>query len=148
MKPGTANLAIATFAILLSAGRVADANTTIYDLVFMHHNSTSLTNSEADRIAEAATLVLRTDSGADDLSCDVVVRRRGDVGRFFETDGVIDNANEFAQVEQVPGNIKNRTRDKLVREHRCRHPWLRQRPGHFACDGALRQSPRRNPPSA
>lgn len=99
-------LAILSFVPLCAFGQISEAQTRNHDLGFMRHNTTALTNSDADRIAADATNVLRTDSGADDISCDVVIRRRGNVGSFSATDGVIDNSSEFVQVEQLSGDVK------------------------------------------
>lgn len=102
------NLIVAGLMLVTSTigSNFAVAQTRNHDLVFMHHTGTSLTNAEADRIAADATAVLKTDSGNNDIACDVNVGRRGNVGSFSVTDGIIDNATEFVQVEQVSGDVK------------------------------------------
>lgn len=70
------------------------------------YRTTSMSNSEADRIFNSGTQVLRTDDGSNDVSCDLTLQRSGNVRSFNTGDGSIDSSSEFYAVLNSTGFVK------------------------------------------
>ena len=78
----------------------------VHDLQVRRFTSTALADARADAILVDATNVIQTDSGANDIACNVGLRRTGAVTTFSTGDGSIDSATEFTDVNNLPGNVK------------------------------------------
>lgn len=77
-----------------------------HDLEVRRYTTTSLTATRSDQIMSDASDVIQTDSGANDIACNVELRRTGGVTAFSTGDGSIDSAAEFSAVNSLPGNVK------------------------------------------
>jgi hypothetical protein len=75
-------------------------------LTISRHNTTTLSNAEADSILNDASTALQVSDGPDDVACAVALVRSGDVGMFNTTDGSLDTAAELTAVFNLPGNVK------------------------------------------
>ena len=77
------------------------------NLSISRHTSSTLSDTTADQILEAATEVLQTNNvGGDDVPCDVTFERSGSVTTFSTGDGSIDDAGEYNAVLALPGKVK------------------------------------------
>ncbi len=77
-----------------------------HDLEVRRFTTTPLTNARSDQIMVDASDVIQTDSGANDIACNVELRRSGAVVTFATGDGSIDSAADFSAVNGLPGNVK------------------------------------------
>lgn len=77
-----------------------------HQLSVRRHNTANISNAEADNILAAATNLLRTDSGANDVPCQVNLRRVNDVSVFTQGDGSVDSQAEFDALIALRGRIK------------------------------------------
>jgi hypothetical protein len=77
-----------------------------HQLSVRRHSTTQITNANADSILAAATNILRTDSGANDVACSVNLRRVNDVAVFTQGDGSIDSQAEFNAMIALRGRVK------------------------------------------
>ena len=75
-------------------------------LVVNRFRSASLSNSAADRIFRDGSRVLQTNDGSGDVSCNLTLRRSGNVRSFNTGDGSIDSRSEFNAVLRVSGFVK------------------------------------------
>ena len=71
--------------------------------------NTPLTSARADQIINEMQTIVAKDGPAD-VACAVGFVRSGPVTTFTRGTGIISNANDFADVEKLPGNVKAVTR--------------------------------------
>ncbi len=81
-------------------------NVVQHRLQIRRFTSSSLTNTEADRILADATTVLQNNDGVGDVACQVAFSRDDDVTVFTDGDGSIDSSAEFSALIGLPGHIK------------------------------------------
>jgi len=93
------------FLLFSALPMVSEAQTT-HNLQYARHNSVTFTNADADRISSAATSLLLSKDSPSDVACNVTFRRSGNVRVFSNTDGIIDNVQEFVSVESTVGDVK------------------------------------------
>lgn len=79
---------------------------TVQPIQVSSHSSTGITNGRASQILAAASDVLQTDDGADDVPCCVTFQQDGAVSTFTDGDGSIDSRAEFTAVIGLPGTVK------------------------------------------
>jgi hypothetical protein len=77
-----------------------------HSLNVQRHSSTTLADTDADRVMGDATIVAQTNDGPGDVACDVTVARTAPVGSFATGAGIINSAADFAAVNGLPGNVK------------------------------------------
>ena len=79
----------------------------VINLSISRHTSSTLSNTTADQILEAATEVLQTNNvGGDDVPCDVTLQRSGSVTTFTTGDGIIDDPASYNAVLALPEKVK------------------------------------------
>jgi hypothetical protein len=77
------------------------------DLSISRHTSSTLSDTTADQILEAASETLQVNNGGgDDVPCDVTLERSGTVTTFSTGDGSIDSQQEYDAVIALPGKVK------------------------------------------
>src|SRR5262245_33264558 len=79
----------------LLCGALSAAGQTPHKLTVGRFTTTSLTNADADRIFGDATTVLWVADYADDVACDVVFSRAGNVGTFNTGIGIINSQADY-----------------------------------------------------
>lgn len=80
--------------------------TRVHQLQVRRHSSVGLTNAEADQILEDMSTVAKTNDGPGDVPANVKFVRDGDVTVFNTGTGSINSAQDFADVENLPGHVK------------------------------------------
>ena len=77
-----------------------------FPLRVMCHDSVSIGERSVDAILKRATGVLGKIDGKADIECEVLLSRCGRVGRFSETDGIVDTAGKFKALSTISGQVK------------------------------------------
>ena len=75
-------------------------------LQISRYTTATLSNANADAILTAASTLLQTGDGTDDVACPASFTRDGPVTVFTTGDGSVDSQAEFNAVNGLPGHVK------------------------------------------
>lgn len=78
----------------------------IQALQISRHTSADIDTTAADNLLRAATTTLQTKDGVDDVSCDIVLARQGNISTFSVGDGTVNSEEDFKALVSLPGHVK------------------------------------------
>lgn len=78
----------------------------IYDLQFVRFPNATISTQSASSIFSNASTLLQTDSGLNDVACNISLNSVGNIINYSSGDGSIDSASELTEAFNAPGQAK------------------------------------------